>query len=535
MAKHDPGIHAQSWCEGRFTHSLCSGYRFDTNRSLRYLGLDLPPFEGKVEILCSCSCHERTRMISEDPEKFAAALGSTVSIFGASARECDSELLGVDLITNQASVPIPYEVLMLSIYLGVNAGQASNKILEDINVGRDHDAIITYTVFEQCYFLFLHLMNRVSFRQSGQGGRTLIQDALVPIIYDYVRIYLRARYRASMADDVLHQWLDELEEHFGDRLNLSELEYARFENYQSMKDKLAVRLASALVDASVEIDPKFTSRVNQAVGKRGQNLGYLIKAVLGPAHSENVQANQGNESSVEDVTHIFTRIFTAEFDGVTVKLKYPSETTTDFKVVFLESRDRLKITAAFNRLTILQFQPWRIKPAPDGSWLHDLGDKYEAMLEAPASYDFFGCAQQYLSSDSAAERFSMLSIFYPELIALLIEPSTSPDDAARLLLRLFPHRFVNVKVATQTSKDHGRILVLGSLSDYALDFSSAVGLVSQFGFRLLGGRGIEETYLTEGVKSLSPPPANWVRSIGDDVIWSKLQFLGDYIERSRSN
>ena len=55
--KHEAGAHSQMYCNFRFTHSLCTGYRTENWVTLRRIGVDFPKSEGSIEILCSCTCH----------------------------------------------------------------------------------------------------------------------------------------------------------------------------------------------------------------------------------------------------------------------------------------------------------------------------------------------------------------------------------------------------------------------------------------------------------------------------------------------
>ena len=78
---HVAGTHAQFICKTRFTHFLCTGYRFESVSTLRRIGLDPPLFEGKVEIFCSCSCHNHVQMLLEEPQRFEDADRATSEIF----------------------------------------------------------------------------------------------------------------------------------------------------------------------------------------------------------------------------------------------------------------------------------------------------------------------------------------------------------------------------------------------------------------------------------------------------------------------
>ena len=79
------GRHPQSWCEKRFTHVLCSGFRYDNAVTLNKIGIDFPESEGRIEILCSCSCHREGNQFTvatDDPIRFQSAVIYTKRIFG---------------------------------------------------------------------------------------------------------------------------------------------------------------------------------------------------------------------------------------------------------------------------------------------------------------------------------------------------------------------------------------------------------------------------------------------------------------------
>ncbi len=82
------GRHPQSWCKNRFTHGLCTGFRFDNAFTLKQICIDFPESEGKIEILCSCTCHDRADMQMADlmSNKIDKAFFKTLDIFGTTVR-----------------------------------------------------------------------------------------------------------------------------------------------------------------------------------------------------------------------------------------------------------------------------------------------------------------------------------------------------------------------------------------------------------------------------------------------------------------
>ena len=76
------GRHAQGYCHHRFTHWMCTGYRFDNSETLKKINIDFPKSEGVIEILCSCSCHDLAKMFLNNTYKFLKAEAWTTSLFG---------------------------------------------------------------------------------------------------------------------------------------------------------------------------------------------------------------------------------------------------------------------------------------------------------------------------------------------------------------------------------------------------------------------------------------------------------------------
>lgn len=264
--KHIAGNHAQSHCRIRFTHFLCNGYRYDNAATLSQMGIDVLSIEGKVEILCSCSCHDHGQMAIEQPQKFKDAFETTLEIFGTMAQTRDSD-------TNH--------VVMLAGYLGIIAAPAADDILNGIESNRRKlGPVIAYTVYEQCYFFFLHLALRIAFKSGGAASRDLVQDSLSPVIFRHVPAFLNARFKSEADSNLTAESMRDLEEEFWPRLDRSEREYFQEHEYERLKDQLAERLMSALIHSGVELDSSFVNLVKQAVSQRGNNIEPLVKNVV---------------------------------------------------------------------------------------------------------------------------------------------------------------------------------------------------------------------------------------------------------------
>ena len=79
--KHNAGRHPQMYCNFRFTHWMCTGYRYDNSATLSKIGIDFPESVGKIEILCSCSCHFMSPEYDRDPSRYLQAFENTNRIF----------------------------------------------------------------------------------------------------------------------------------------------------------------------------------------------------------------------------------------------------------------------------------------------------------------------------------------------------------------------------------------------------------------------------------------------------------------------
>ena len=271
--KQQLGIHSQSWCQGRFTHRLCNGYRFDTQRTLRDIGVDVSSIEGKIEILCSCSCHDRVMMANGDPQKFGVAFRTTVSIFGTAARDCDEQS------------EISYEVIGLGAYLTIETSRVCDFILDSIDLDRSFGPGVGLPVFGQAYILFLHLAQRIAFGSAGPRGRDLLMDQLEPIIFEGFAAYLEKRYnqdkKAPMPDELISALVELQKELFSESLYLAELGYSKLNNYELIKNHFGELVIISLTECEVELGSNFKSIAIQALEDKGNRLRARVEAVIG--------------------------------------------------------------------------------------------------------------------------------------------------------------------------------------------------------------------------------------------------------------
>ena len=283
--KHDPGIHGQSWCQGRFTHSLCSGYRFDNVLTLNQIGIDVPSLQGKIEILCSCTCHNQGKMAAEDPHKFDAAFRTTISIFGTSGSSNYYQPYEMERGRKRTSAGTPTQkdlgsdIVILHTLIVMSNKSVADKILDNIDMKQRLNPQTSYIVYEQCYFFFLEPAMRIAFAAGGSNARDLIQDSLRSDIFMPIPIYLRARHRTHDDNELFDEWLEDLETPFWDRLDQAGLVFAQADSYPEMSGQLANRLLSELMHSGVVVDSDFESLVVQAVHQPATKIMSLVDAI----------------------------------------------------------------------------------------------------------------------------------------------------------------------------------------------------------------------------------------------------------------
>lgn len=85
------GEHSQIWCRSRFTHRLCNGYVFESAATLKgrqglAIEVDLSALPSRIELLCSCSHHDRNDLWRSDPARFVVSARQTAHVFGTTVR-----------------------------------------------------------------------------------------------------------------------------------------------------------------------------------------------------------------------------------------------------------------------------------------------------------------------------------------------------------------------------------------------------------------------------------------------------------------
>lgn len=198
----------------------------------------------------------------------------------------DREKLMENTHSTESSVPtVRSDVFTLVATLGMIAKAASDDVLDTIDSNRRISPAIAYTVYEQFYFLLVHIALRFAFNIAGSDGRDSVQGFLSPrLLFSHIPPYLNARYKPRKMSA---RFTRDLEEQFLDRLNRSELEYSQEQEYidievspdgvvvsikKGVKDQLAERLMNALVHSGLELDSTFSNLVRQAVSRRAANV-----------------------------------------------------------------------------------------------------------------------------------------------------------------------------------------------------------------------------------------------------------------------
>ena len=279
--KHEAGNHSQIYCSTLRTHFLCSGYRSDNEYSLRSkLGLDTQFIEGTIEILCSCTCHDRGKLAAQDRQRYEKAYFTTLDIFGTVERRSDAGLKEKDTPPENISTAEPsVKVVTLSDYLAFISAEAADRVLDAIYV-RGLTPVAGYAVYEQCYFLFLHLALRSAFNSMGSDARDSLQDSLSPRIFKHVPAYLESRYQLPDLASTSPDFIQDMEATFWDRLNRSEFDFSQELEHEGMKNQVAERLTVALSHRGIKLDSSFPSIVKQAIGNKGLHIAPLVDGAL---------------------------------------------------------------------------------------------------------------------------------------------------------------------------------------------------------------------------------------------------------------
>ena len=172
-------------------------------------------------------------------------------------------------------------VMFLALYLGKIAADAADEVLGGLDSKRlNLGPVIAYSVYEQCYFFFLHLTLRIALGSGGVADRDLVQDLLSPVIFRAVPPFLNARFE-SEADLILAtDSLKVLEEEFWRRLESSEPSYSQEREYEGLKNQCAERLVSSLTASGVNLGSEFSGLFKQSIGVRGHNIGSLVEDVV---------------------------------------------------------------------------------------------------------------------------------------------------------------------------------------------------------------------------------------------------------------
>lgn len=167
------------------------------------------------------------------------------------------------------------DVNALLLVLNMATSKASDDVLNTIDPYRQLRPVISYTVYEQFYFLLLHIALRLSFGLGGSDQRAKLQDAIpFEFLFSPIGHYLRKRYAP---EQLASTFFEDLEEQFISRLNQSEDDYSfEQESFEKrtyrvaggMKGQLAKRLKSALSHDGVKLPPKFEPLIEQAVDRR---------------------------------------------------------------------------------------------------------------------------------------------------------------------------------------------------------------------------------------------------------------------------
>lgn len=173
--------------------------------------------------------------------------------------------------------PVQLSAFKLVGYISLTAGACADAILDKWPslAGKAAGPSVSYFVYSQFLFLYLHLMDRMAFAQGGDHYRVAVREAVTPQLIPALNGYLSGRHHPSQR--VSSSELDSIADDFFEMLDQSEFSFSRLRDYESMVGDVIERLNGAweLNDAKT-----LAETAQQEAGTRGHNLKPLVSEVI---------------------------------------------------------------------------------------------------------------------------------------------------------------------------------------------------------------------------------------------------------------
>ncbi len=143
--------------------------------------------------------------------------------------------------------------------------------------GKPARPAVSYFVYSQFMFLYLHVMDRMAFADGGDWCRVAVRDAITPHLIPALNGYLKGRHTPEepVPSSTLHA--SGVSNDFYEMLNKSELSFSGISDYHSMIEEVIERFKEAWELTDIET---LAQIVRREAGTRGHNLKSLLSVVI---------------------------------------------------------------------------------------------------------------------------------------------------------------------------------------------------------------------------------------------------------------
>lgn len=173
--------------------------------------------------------------------------------------------------------PLTSAAFNLVGYISLTTGSCADAILDKwpTLTGKIAAPPVSYSVYAQFMFLYLHVMDRLAFAKGGDERRIEVRDLVTPLLLPALNGYLSGRHDSSgrvQSSDMI----DAVSHDFFQMLDRSEYSFSRVPDYASMMAEVARRICEAW---EIGDSDALGLMVRQEAGTRGHNLESLLSEV----------------------------------------------------------------------------------------------------------------------------------------------------------------------------------------------------------------------------------------------------------------
>ena len=173
--------------------------------------------------------------------------------------------------------PLSLSAFKVAGYMSLTAGACADALLDKwpTLAGKTAGPAVSYSVYSQFLFLYLHLMDRMAFAEGGDQCRVAVRELVGPHLVSALNAYLSGRH--SPPESVPSSELTAIVGDFFEMLTRSEFSFSRLPDYPSMMDEVTKRLSDAWELRDLEALGEI---VRGKAGTRGHALQPLLSEVI---------------------------------------------------------------------------------------------------------------------------------------------------------------------------------------------------------------------------------------------------------------